>query len=109
MEGCGHCLPSRTGCATWKARAGYWSKEQHPERSEQAPRGLSRLFRSGRSCPSGSRLTGRVQSSKEARCLWLCVAIQGMAEADKEMLLETELELEMLGAEEVYFWNSGEW
>lgn len=41
--------------------------------------------------------------------MWLSVAIQGMAEADKEMLLETELELEMLGTEEVYFWNSGEW
>lgn len=109
VEGCGHCLPFRTGCATWKARAGYWSKEQYPERSKRAPRGLSCLSRSGRSCPSGCRLMGRVQSSREAWCLWLCVVVQGMAKADKEMLLEAELELVMLGAEEVHSWNSGGW
>lgn len=41
--------------------------------------------------------------------MWLCVVVQGMAKADKEMLLEAELELVMLGAEEVHSWNSGGW
>ncbi|KAM5207520.1 uncharacterized protein RBU33_008651 [Hipposideros larvatus] len=43
----------------------------------------------------------------EAQCLWPCVAVQGMVEADKEMLQEVELELAMLGAEEVYSQCSG--
>lgn len=113
LGGCGHCLPPRTGYAAWKARAGYWSKEQHPETSEWASGGLPRLSRSG--CSSEWLFIVLLQAdgeewwwqTPEAQCLWPCVAVQGMVEADKEMLQEVELELAMLGAEEVYSQCSG--
>lgn len=44
----------------------------------------------------------------EAQCVWPCVAVQDMVEADKDTLQEAELELAMLGAEEVHS-RSREW